>query len=194
MAAEGKGQAMSEWTVAVGLAAEVELGSPAEDRIAILAEKLAALAPSVSVGQRSFTVRVAVEAIDAVEASATAVADVVYALEAAGLPSGSVQELEVTEWSLFEKRLEEPPYPDLVGITEIAELLDVSRQRASELARSSKFPVPHADLAAGPVWLKPNVMGFVKEWDRKPGRPKSASRLRVEEIIAARKAGEEAHS
>ncbi|MDQ3914598.1 MAG: hypothetical protein M3323_04595 [Actinomycetota bacterium] len=181
------GDRLKEWSVAIGLGGVPASGPTADEQVAALAEKLADLAPAISAGPKSLTIRIAVEAVDAARAGTEAVAAIAPILEAVGLGMGPVQDLEVTEWSLFEDRLTEPTYPELVGITEIAEILKTSRQRASELARSSKFPAPHADLAAGPVWLKPTVMRFAGEWDRKPGRPKSATTKRLEPIIAERK-------
>jgi hypothetical protein len=185
---------MTEWTVAVGLETAAASGSALDEQVAALAEKLGPLAPAISVGKHSINVRLAITADDAVGAAATAVPEVIVALESVGLGTGPVRELEVTEWSTFEKKLEEPPVPELVGITEIAEMLGTSRQRASELARSSKFPAPFAELAAGPFWLKPTVARFADEWDRKPGRPKSETSKRLAQIIAPRKADEQARA
>lgn len=173
MAATRERQAMKEWSVAVGFGQLPSAAATLDARISDLAERLAGMAPAIGAGESSLTVRLAVEADDAVAAAASAVPEVLGALDAVGLGAGPVTDLEVTEWSSFEKRLEEPTIPELVGITEIAGILGTSRQRASELARSPRFPAPLADLAAGPVWLKPNIARFVQEWDRRPGRPKA---------------------
>jgi hypothetical protein len=45
----------------------------------------------------------------------------------------------------------------LMGTSEIAELLGVSRQRAAQLAASEGFPAPVVKLAAGPVWERQAV-------------------------------------
>ena len=55
---------------------------------------------------------------------------------------------------------------------EVAEILGVSRQRASELASSAGFPRPVANLAAGPVWLLSSINSFNEKWERRPGRPR----------------------
>ena len=70
-----------------------------------------------------------------------------------------------------EKELEAPDLPALAGIREAAEILGVSRQRASELASSAGFPRPVAELAAGPVWLRSAIRSFNERWERRPGRP-----------------------
>lgn len=53
-----------------------------------------------------------------------------------------------------------------MGITEIAELLGVTRQRAHQLAGSHGFPEPIARLAQGPVWEAAKV----ETWARETGR------------------------
>lgn len=57
--------------------------------------------------------------------------------------------------------------PDhLMGQTEIAELLGVSRQRAQQLYREGALPKPMDVLAMGPVWLREDV----ERWARETGR------------------------
>jgi len=73
-----------------------------------------------------------------------------------------------------DRELATPNFPELVGVSEVADLLGVSRQRASALAKSSGFPLPVAVLAAGPVWTRPSLNRFVDEWPRKNGRPPKA--------------------
>lgn len=46
---------------------------------------------------------------------------------------------------------------NLVGITEVAEMLGVSRQRASQLSESKTFPKPLGRIKAGPVWQRATV-------------------------------------
>jgi hypothetical protein len=66
--------------------------------------------------------------------------------------------------------------PDaLLGVAEVAELLGVSFQRVSELRPKSGFPGPVARLAAGPVWSRRSLERFLRDWDRKPGRPRRAA-------------------
>jgi FtsZ-interacting cell division protein YlmF len=51
---------------------------------------------------------------------------------------------------------------DVVGVAEIAQLLGVSRQRVHELLRSDpQFPEPAAELAAGRIWLRPDVEAWM---------------------------------
>lgn len=51
----------------------------------------------------------------------------------------------------------------LVGLTEIAAMLKVSRQRAGQLVDRSDFPPPVATLAAGRVWNTDDVDEWIKE-------------------------------
>lgn len=60
-----------------------------------------------------------------------------------------------------------------VGVTEIGELLGVSRQRANKLAARADFPPPVAQTKAGRVWERAAVVEWEKGWDRNNvgGRP-----------------------
>jgi predicted DNA-binding transcriptional regulator AlpA len=60
----------------------------------------------------------------------------------------------------------------LVGLSEIASMLGVTRQRASQLVRDyDDFPPPVAELAAGRVWETAAVEVWAKAHpDRPPGR------------------------
>lgn len=72
----------------------------------------------------------------------------------------------------FDRRLEQPAFPQLAGVSELAELLGVTRQRVAELRHRPDFPAPVTQLKAGPVWRIDDLSRFVDEWDRKPGRPR----------------------
>jgi hypothetical protein len=56
--------------------------------------------------------------------------------------------------------------PELVGATEIAALLGVTRQRVQQLAAGPDFPAPVADLTMGKVW----VLDDVRAWADRTGR------------------------
>lgn len=53
-----------------------------------------------------------------------------------------------------------PPPLDLVGLTEIAMILGVSRQRAGQLASSADFPPPVASVTAGRFYTRDSVLAF----------------------------------
>jgi predicted DNA-binding transcriptional regulator AlpA len=57
---------------------------------------------------------------------------------------------------------------DLMGLTEIAELLGLSRQRTDQLARQVGFPAPVATLTGGRIWKRDDV----ERWARETGRLK----------------------
>jgi len=78
--------------------------------------------------------------------------------------------LDVSRQADFEDELLNPTMPELVGVTEIAEALGVSKQRVSELSQQDVFPRPVSRLAAGAVWLASSVRRFQEVWPRKPGR------------------------
>lgn len=63
------------------------------------------------------------------------------------------------------------PIPPLVGISESAQILGVSRQRAHTLAGSPDFPPPIASLASGPVFLEAAVRAYANTRRRTSGRP-----------------------
>lgn len=52
--------------------------------------------------------------------------------------------------------------PPLVGTTEIATMLGVSRQRVSQLAKSPAFPKPLVTLAQGPIWDRTDIIGWAE--------------------------------
>lgn len=54
------------------------------------------------------------------------------------------------------------PYEDFVGITEISELLELSRQRVSQLAQHESFPSPVVRTKAGAFWLKSHIIDWAK--------------------------------
>jgi hypothetical protein len=57
---------------------------------------------------------------------------------------------------------------DLVGPGQIAEMLDLSRQRVDQLTREDPtFPEPEAELPAGRVWTRAAIM----KWAKAKGRP-----------------------
>ena len=116
--------------------------------------------------------RLVIEADSPTQALDIAARETENAASQANLPNMPLVHAEVTEWDEFERRLDQPTYPGMIGVSELAELLGVNRQRASAVARSANFPKPAAELAAGPVWFEPTVRRFVQSWDRKPGRPR----------------------
>lgn len=54
----------------------------------------------------------------------------------------------------------------LMGLTEIAEALGISRQRVDQLTRREDFPKPAAVLASGRIWKTEDI----EKWAREEGR------------------------
>jgi hypothetical protein len=167
---------MRTWNVTAVMAApdEVEVLVPAEifDELISVLEDLSA---AVSYRADRFTVGMAIEEDHPSRALFHALDALEGAGEKVGIPDWDRWDpikVEVTDWDEFERELEQPTYPPILGIAELAELLDVSKQRASQVARTQNFPEPYAELASGPVWFLPHVQRFIDEWERQPGRPK----------------------
>jgi predicted DNA-binding transcriptional regulator AlpA len=64
----------------------------------------------------------------------------------------------------------------LVGVSEIAQMLNVSRQRADQLTREYEdFPAPEVALASGRVWSRREVERWISRHpERRSGRPPAA--------------------
>jgi hypothetical protein len=168
MAAAREEAVMVEWSVHMAAASGDDFGEPEADAII---DALAPYAPAVSYGRGGLTARVTVEARSAGEA-------VDRALEVFGkaCPALDVFRVEAQTVEGLEQDLGTTNIPELIGIAELATLLGVSKQRASELARGTDFPAPLAVLVAGPVWPLANVLRYVRAWKRRPGRPRKVAR------------------
>jgi predicted DNA-binding transcriptional regulator AlpA len=169
-----------EWSVNVELGLD---GSQASGKVAHAAEDLVDLladgAPAVAVGEASVGVQLSVRSRSAVSAVKTAVIRVERAAAQAGLCHRGVETVEAATVERLEAALTEPSLPGLVGTSEVAALLGVSRQRVSELSRAGHFPTPLATLASGPVWMKAAIARFAESWDRSPGRRPTAEPART---------------
>jgi len=105
----------------------------------------------------------------------TAHADALEQLARIPLPDGwELAELDLARADLADFQLAQPTIPALVGISEAARILGVSRQRAHAIASTDAFPDPVAELAAGPVYLETAVRAFAAI-PRKAGRPRHAA-------------------
>ena len=76
---------------------------------------------------------------------------------------------------------------DLAGLSEVAELLGVTRERVRQLrAERVDFPEPVADLQATPVWRRSDVVAWDAGRERKPGRrPEKLDDAAVAAIVSA---------
>lgn len=103
----------------------------------------------------------------AADAGLHAVRDV---LAAAGLPAdGQAIGIRVVRAVDQDLAADSPGIPQLLGLTEVGQLLGVSRQRVTQLRARADFPEPLTMLASGPVWAAPALTHFMAGWDRTPG-------------------------
>ena len=164
----------NQWSVAIGVAAgkgQRRVPKLAE-RSGVLLDALADRGGVTTAGQdgRRYGARFWVGASGPVEAAEQALTVFRQAAADVGLPAWDVVEVEVLAEAELERQNALPSLPELVGVTEVAELLEVTRQRASTLARSASFPAPVVTLRSGPVWTRGSVDRFVQSWRRQPGR------------------------
>ena len=154
---------MREWTVTVDWRATEPL---TEDHLFDVAELGGAATGRP--GDHDISATMTVDAGDIPAAAAAAIERM--GERVAGEPAG----VEVLTTDEADRRLEAPAFPELVGISEISDMLGVSRQRASALQTNTGFPAPVAVLRSGPVWRKGDLSTFAEAWARKPGRPRKA--------------------
>jgi predicted DNA-binding transcriptional regulator AlpA len=55
---------------------------------------------------------------------------------------------------------------NLCGVSEIADMLGVSRQRAFQISTAQGFPIPLDRLASGPVWRRSAIEKWAEKQDR----------------------------
>lgn len=87
------------------------------------------------------------------------------------LNGAEVIEVSIMTEAQKEAELDKPFMPEVAGLTEVAELAGVTRQRANRIVKNKSFPEPITELASGKIWWKPAVQNWVKHWDKKTGRP-----------------------
>lgn len=170
------------WSIEVALSGDAgSVTSEALERLdALLSSLHATVSGSPVDGPPRYGVRLSIEADSPDAAIATSIDQVRAAATKAGLPEWPVVHVDCMTEEELDRVIERPPVPELVGVSEIAQLLaehgaPVTRQRASALSRRPDFPEPIARLASGPVWTKDAVRNFVESWERKPGRPPKQS-------------------
>lgn len=159
-----------EWSVHI----EVTHGLRDEESRQVLERVLEVLAPESAAGSAGagmLDVQLSVEADSIVTAATQALRVFTNALRKAGSPRRyGIMAMDVETAEHLEARLRQPD-PPMVGISELAQLLGVTKQRASQLAQRRDFPAPYQQLASGPIWRKGDLSRFMEEWSRRPGRP-----------------------
>jgi len=127
-------------------------------------------------GRSRYGAGFSLRAADAVEAVARARAVFEHAAAGAGLPPWPLARVEAQTEQELENELARPRFPPLLGLAELAERLEVSRQRAWTITGRPDFPDPVARLKATPVWTAGSVRRFLEAWPRKVGRPSAGTR------------------
>jgi len=147
-------------------------GTAGEDQ----AERIVAALPGATVtvdGERNrLAVSMPVEASTLRQATDEAQRAVRAAVAAADVP-GQLVQLRVVTLADLQAEIASPRVPDLVGMAEVAAMLEVSKQRAGQVAREHPgFPRPVATPASGPIYVRSAVEAFARGWTRKrTGRP-----------------------
>jgi hypothetical protein len=162
------------WSVYV----ELDDTSADEQRCDDLQQRLLALLPAsgASVGveprrDRHLSIQLAVTAGSTRRAAEEALTAITRVARDAGLTAHVVAH-SVTTWQRFEHELAQPLIPDLVAYPEIGAILEVSRQRAREIAEThAEFPPPAVDLPGIKLYVRAAVERFAKSRTRRPGRP-----------------------
>ena len=144
-----------------------------EDALDEFMSRLADLSPALSRSKSVLGMSIAVTAPDAESAIGIGLRHARGALGALDLEA-VLTHIGTDTTEAVVARLREGAIPRLVGVKEVAGLLGVSPQRASELAKSVSFPRPVTKLASGPVWLEASIQHFASDWKRLPGRRAAA--------------------
>ncbi len=125
-------------------------------------------------GKSRYGAALSLDVTNARDAVSTALDGFTTAAAKAGFPDWPIASLVVKPDEELERELSEPNFPELLGVSELGDLLGVSRQRAWAISQRADFPVPVAVLSSGPVWALPNVRHFVNTWPRRAGRPRTS--------------------
>lgn len=164
MTKEGSPQPL-DWYITATFTTETTMNSEAGfDILDALAEHHASTAVSTGRGSLSLTA----SAPDAVQAAALIPEILAKVQPITG--DVTVVSLEILSEDALQASLDEPEIPDLVGLTEIAAMAGVSRQRANAIVKQDSFPSPVLTLAAGQFRTRAAVQNWVENWTRKPGR------------------------
>jgi len=143
------------------------------DALVQVGDELALFDASVAGQGQDVSIVLTVSAVDDPGAALTAGLEVVEgALRRYGVDVEAWVAGEALSAAEADRRLSEPPMPEIVSATEAAEILGVSRQRVHQLlAEHAGFPPPLVRLGAGPLWLADTIRAFAAGWERRPGRP-----------------------
>ena len=160
------------WSAYVELAAR-DVPEPVIDQIH---EHLADHYPAVGYAPNgNLSVQLSIDAATARQATDAALKTITATAKQHQITS-NVLGVEVITEDELDRRIDEPAVPALVGISEVAAMFGVVRQRAVQLAAREDFPPAVARLKSGPVFVKDQVVAFGKRWSRTNGRPRKPSK------------------
>lgn len=164
-----------DWTVMIEAAGDLAAEQIDPERVDALIDVLADYHAAATAAPRRYGAQFDLDAPTAEKATEAALSTFRAAAHKAELPNWPIIRVEVMTVDEQETALAEPTFPDVLGVTEAAQMLGVSRQRLDQLTSHRDFPAPMVRLAAGPVWLRSSIEGFERRWDRRPGRPPKAA-------------------
>lgn len=163
---------MNEWDVEIDFAADPRL-----DRIEDVADAFVDLTVNVDgvagVHEGTLTVAVTIRARDYREAIDEATEGIMTSLARITPIELEIARVQAStaEWT---QAAVDRPLPEMMGVAEVAERLEVTKQRVAELRDAERLPAPLTHLRSGPIWPRPAIERFLEGWDRRPGRPKSS--------------------
>ncbi len=168
-----------EWSIALDFELEEPWAFTSDevaDQISGLLARLKTYAAVASHGRQTIGVQLSLNGDNPIRVMDRALRVVTDAMNKVGIPKRHApMHVELEPVEALDRRLRESGIPPLIGITEVADLLGVSKQRAWELSKTPDFPHPYVELAAGPVWNRHAVARFEERWPRRPGRPKKTT-------------------
>ena len=91
-----------------------------------------------------------------------------------GITHGGIARVDAMTDPYLDRSLTREP-ERYAGVSEVAAILGVSRQRVAELRHKRGFPAPIAEISAGPIWEVSSLNTFLDTWERRPGRPRKTT-------------------
>ena len=121
---------------------------------------------------RRFTITIETAAVHPADALEAATAQIAEADALTPLGKPRLLGVEALDADEYIRRADAPALPPLIGASEAADLLGVTRQRVHQLAAEHPgFPTPLVRVRMGPLWATSAIEGFARSWTRTPGRP-----------------------
>ncbi|WP_433330008.1 hypothetical protein [Spirillospora sp. CA-294931] len=162
---------MTAWAARVEWAPATDL---TDEHFAELAEHLTPYSASVGLEPNGNpSAQLTIEARTLRQAFDGAVRAVEAACKATGI-AFALRGAEIITWAEFERREAEPLVPPLVGLTESAQILGVTRQRAATIVEDHDVHVV-TRTARGPLFVRAHIERLAKTRPRSAGRPSKSA-------------------